>query len=404
MKRKVMLFAVAAVLLASVPCWSAAPFGQFDGILRGGNAGAGTIPLIGWALDDGGVKAVDILVDGLVAGRALYGLTRPRVTARFPGFPDSAAPGWGFELDSTHYLNGLHTVTVQVTSKAGEVVTLAPRRFQFHNVEHNLAPFGTIEFPRPHAELRGRCDPADPTRRFSVVSGFALDVGTTDDDTGVGYVELLVDRAVLFNTQTDCFFSSLTGGLTECYGLRRNDIEQVYPGIKDSAHSGFRFVLDVGDLITNVGYTPGSHVITIRAGDHASQVRNIGEIVVDFICDEDLGNENSFGDVDEPRNGLLYRGVIQATGWALDIEGVQAVRILVDGTFVGLATLGIARPDVTSLFPGFPESAAPGWQFALDTRLFSDGEHFVQAIVVDAAGAETDIGRRRIVVDNIASP
>jgi len=404
MKRNVIVFSIAAVLLASAPGWSAAPFGQFDGInARGGNAGAGTIPLVGWALDDSGVKGVDILVDNVVAGRAIYGMTRPRVTQRFPGFPDSAAPGWGFQLDTTHYLNGVHIVTVQVTSKSGEVVTLNPRKLQFHNVEHNLAPFGELEFPRPHAELRGKCDVENPIRRFSVVAGFALDVGTTDDDTGVGYVELLVDRALIFNTQVDCIFSSPRGGLSQCYGLRRNDIEQVYPGIKDSAHSGFRFVLDVGELIA-AGYTPGSHVLTIRAGDHASQVRNIGEIVANFICDEDLGNENSFGDVDEPAPGLLYRGVVQTTGWALDIEGVQAVKVLVDGTFVGFAALGFGRPEITPLFPGFPETAAPGWRFSLDTRLFSDGEHFLQAIAIDTTGAETDIGRRRIVIDNIASP
>jgi N-acetylmuramoyl-L-alanine amidase len=404
MKRNVILFAAVAILLASVPSWAAAPFGAFDGILGGGNSGAGAIPLIGWALDDNGVRAVDILVDGVVAGRALYGMTRPRVTARFPGFPDSAAPGWGFQLDSTHYLNGLHTVTVQVTSKAGEVVTLAPKRLQFHNVEHNLAPFGLIEFPRPHAELRGRCDTDNPNRLFSVVSGFALDAGTTEDDYGVGYVELLIDRALWYNSQVDCFSSVVTGGLTECYGIRRTDIEQVYPTLKDAPHSGFRFVLDVGSLITDFGYTPGSHVLTIRAGDHASQVRNIGEIVVNFSCIEDEGNESSFGDVDEPRNGLLYHGTVQATGWALDLEGVKAVKILVDGTFIGFATLGIARPDVNFFFPGYPQSAAAGWQFALDTRQFSDGEHFLDAVVVDNAGVETYIGRRRIVIDNIASP
>ncbi|HEX9943335.1 MAG TPA: hypothetical protein VGG03_15055 [Thermoanaerobaculia bacterium] len=399
MKRNVILFAVAAVLLAALPASAAAPFGAFDGILRGGNSGAGLIPLVGWALDDNGVRSVDILVDGVVAGRALYGMTRPRVTARFPRFPDSAAPGFGFSLDSTRYLNGVHTVSAQVTSKAGEVVTLAPKRIQFTNVEHNLAPFGEIEFPRAQAELRGKCDLANPNRRYSVVSGYALDAGLTDDDSGVGYVELLIDRAVWANSRLDCHFSVPEGGASNCYGIRRTDIEQVYPAIKGSGHSGFRFVLDVG-LLMAVGYTPGTHVLTVRAGDHASQVRNIDELVVNFSCDEDVANENAFGEIDVPRNGLLYQGVIQASGWALDFEGISAVKVLVDGTFVGLATIGFARPDVTFFYPGYPESAAPGWQLSLDTRLFSNGEHFIDAIVVDDLGAETYIGRRRFVIDN----
>jgi hypothetical protein len=400
MKRNVILSVVAAVLLASVPAWAAPPFGSFGGIVGGGNAGAGLIPLHGWALDDNGVQAVDILVDGLLAGRATYGRARAGVTDKFPGYPDSALPGFAFELDTTHYLNGLHTVSVRVRSKAGEVVFLPSKTFQFANVEHNLEPFGRIEFPEPQAELRGKCNLENPNRRFSVVSGYALDAGTTDDDYGVGYVELLIDRAVVANTQTDCRFSVPEGGYADCYGIRRTDVERIFPGLKDSPHSGFRFVLDVGVLMA-IGWTPGSHILTVRAADHANQVRNIAEVPVTFSCDEDGANENSFGDIDLPRNGLLYHDTIQVTGWALDWEGISSIKILVDGHILGLATLGFSRPEITSVFLGFPESAAPGWRFNLDSHLFSNGEHFIDVIVVDDFGVETYIGKRRFVINNV---
>lgn len=400
MKRNVILFAVVAVLLVSIPAWAAPPFGSFGGIVGGGNSGAGLLPLHGWALDDDGVLAVDILVDGLVAGRAQYSRARAGVTAKFPGFPDSAAPGFAFELDTTHYLNGLHQVVARVKSKAGEVITLPAKTFRFVNVEHNLAPFGTIEFPKPQAELRGKCNLADPNRRFSVISGYALDAGTQPDDYGVGYVELLIDRAVWANSQVDCRFSIIEGGYSDCYGLRRVDIERTFPSLKDSPHSGFRFVLDVGFLMA-VGYTPGSHIVTVRAADHANQVRNIAEIPVNFSCDEDGLNENSFGDIDLPRNGLLHHGTILTSGWALDWEGISSIRILVDGHEIGIATGGFVRPDVTPFYPGFPESAAPGWQFNLDTTEFSNGEHVIDVIVIDDFGVQTYIGKRRFVINNV---
>src|SRR5215216_1006760 len=116
MKRKVFLsavaMAIAAIVLASAPASAAPPFGSFGGIVGGGNAGSGLMALTGWALDDNGVLALDVLVDGGVAGRANYGRARAGVSARFPGFPDSGLPGFGFLLDTTHYLNGLHTVAV----------------------------------------------------------------------------------------------------------------------------------------------------------------------------------------------------------------------------------------------------------------------------------------------------
>src|SRR5436305_11831865 len=79
MKRNVILCAVAVALLAAIPGWAAPPFGSFDDIVGGGNAGAGLLPLTGWTLDDNGVLAVDILVDGGVAGRAAYGRARAGV-------------------------------------------------------------------------------------------------------------------------------------------------------------------------------------------------------------------------------------------------------------------------------------------------------------------------------------
>ena len=92
MKRNVFLSAIAVALLASVPGWAAAPFGSFGGIVGGGNSGAGSIPLHGWALDDNGVLAVDILVDGFVAGRAVYGRARPGWRQRSPAFRTRRPP------------------------------------------------------------------------------------------------------------------------------------------------------------------------------------------------------------------------------------------------------------------------------------------------------------------------
>ncbi|HEY3568262.1 MAG TPA: hypothetical protein VGP73_10060 [Thermoanaerobaculia bacterium] len=418
MKRYVIVSLIAVALLAAVPGWAAPPFGSFGGIVGGGNSGAGLLPLTGWALDDNGILAVDILVDGVVAARANYGRARAGVTARFPGYPDSASPGFALQLDTTHYLNGLHTVTARVKSRAGEVTLLEPRTINFTNVTHDLAPFGAIEFPKPQAELRGNCDVTSPVRRYSVLSGYALDSGLTDFDTGVAYVELLIDRArgfdpwtgTEFSTDISCTFNAVTGGQTDCYGIRRVDIEKVYPSLKDSPHSGFRFVLDIGNMISPLpipGYEPaysqGAHILTIRAGDHASQLRDIAEIPVTFVCDQNLPNEPSVGDIDLPQNGLLYHGVVTTTGWALDWNGVSSIQVLVDGHPVGNATYGFPRPDVFQLsyYPGFPSSGAPGWQFQLDTTQLNNGEHFLDVIVTDNLGVTTYIGKRRFVVNNV---
>src|ERR1700680_3423295 len=106
-----------AVALADHKAAPGAPFGHFDGLASGGNGAVGTVGLTGWALAQDGVFAVDIVVDGGIVGRATYARQRPRVAVLYPGFPDSAAAGFGYQLDTTHFLNGLHAVSARVQSR-----------------------------------------------------------------------------------------------------------------------------------------------------------------------------------------------------------------------------------------------------------------------------------------------
>jgi len=396
-----------AAILAAAPVWAAPPFGSFGGKVGGGNSGANFLPLQGWALDDDGVAAVDILVDGAVVGRANYHRNRPAVAQRFPGYPDSLAAGWVYQLDTTHFLNGNHTVTPRILSKSGETTNLPSRVFEFLNVQHDLVPFGKIEFPAPQAELHGDCNRGGDPRRWSVISGYALDAGVQDYDTGVGYVEVLIDRALFSNSRLDCVFDTARDGFADCYGLRRVDLEPIFPGLKDAPHSGFRFLLDLGVLLTPdpvTGFPPqyseGQHVLTIRAGDHAGQVSLIGEIPVTFICQQHIRNEDSIGNIDQPVFGQQLSGFTYVSGWALDWEGIGLVQVLIDGAIVGPAETGLAYPFISSLYLGFPQSAAPGWRLLIDTRNYSNGPHQIELLVTDVKAFSTYIGKRQFVINN----
>lgn len=409
MKRSITL-TMMTVLLASVPAWAAPPFGSFGGQVGGGNSGAGLMPITGWALDDNGVNAVDIVVDGVVVGRANYHRNRPEVAKKYPGYPDSIAAGFAYSLDTTHFLNGNHRVSARVQSKTGEVVNLPAKILQFLNVQHNLVPFGKIEFPAPQAELRGNCNLQN--HRYSVVSGYALDAGVQDYDTGVGYVEMLIDRSLFggtgipgsvntgWNSRLDCFFSAGLGGYTNCYGLRRLDIQPIFPALKDAPHSGFRFLLDIGELVAYGFYTEGQHVLTIRSGDHAGQVSTIQEIPVTFLCDENLGNEESIGNIDNPGFGQQLSGFTYVNGWAVDWEGIGLVQILIDGIVVGPAETGLPYPTIEGLYLGYPQGGAAGWRILLDTREYSNGAHQIELLVTDVKGVSTYIGKRQFIVAN----
>jgi hypothetical protein len=421
--RLCLLTAAIALVAAGAPAAAAAPFGHFGGKVGGGNAGSGLMPLHGWALDDGGVEAVDIVVapcappvsagrcnfnQGFVAGRANYGRSRPGVTQRYPGYPDSAAPGFAYSLDTTRYANGLYRVWPRVRSLSGEVVNLKPLLLEFLNNDTALMPFGAVEFPEAGAEMSGNCNLADPSRRYSVVSGYAMDVGMTQEDRGIGYVELLIDRAIYARSEVDCVNLPAAGGLSNCYGIRRLDLAPFFPNLKDDPHVGFRFVIDTGVLLYDPDgpgpmaalYPPGHHLITIRAGDNADQIANIAEFHVTFRCAD--GNEEAIGEIVSPNPLHPQAGTVMASGWALDWEGVHSVQVLVDGIPVTYASYGLVVPGVNfaALYPGYPDSVAPGWVALIDTTALSNGEHQLEVLVIDDHGNTTFIGGRKLTVNN----
>ena len=166
-------------------------------------------------------------------------------------------------------------------------------------------------------------------------------------------------------------------------------------------NAGFRFVVDVGVLVAN-GWSEGHHTFTVRAGDIDSQVANVDSINVDFFCDPLQGqiDQGAIGAVDVAPERPLASGLLEITGWALDPDRIERIKIYVDGAFKGNAVYGFPRPEVTTNYPGYPDTFAPGWIFNLDTRPLSLGFHSLQAITVDDRGFEDLIGEITFEVAN----
>lgn len=406
--RSRILAAMVLLLGGALPAMAASPIGVFDGKLGGGNAAWGQMQVVGWALDDNGVAAVDIVIDDAVYQRAMYGFKRPDVTRRKPGFPNSAAPGFAAVVDTTHFLNGVHEVSVLVTSTNGEQVVIGPvRRIMFRNASHMQAPFGHITFPQQDAEMRGRCS-ADPTRRLSIITGNALDAGSGENahDVGVAWVELLIDGGLVLNSLNACHFNSdpSVNMLLDCYGLPTGLLTYVYPHLPNSDRAKFRFALDVGALISSNYYVRGHHTLTVRAGDYGDNVRNIGTVNVFFSCDDEAANERAIGQLEEPSFTQPWHGTVAVKGWAIDFQGIAAIDVRVNGFTVGQATLGGPRLDVAELYPGYPSVKSAGFTFNFNSTTVNDGRVTFEIWVRDVLGDETLIGEGVAVIDNRDHP
>jgi hypothetical protein len=98
-----------------------------------------TVTGTGWALDNVGVVAVEVLVDGQKVGDALYGLSRPDVAVVWSNFPNAGQSGFTFQLDTTKFSVGDHTLAVRVLDAAGNSALIGARLVTIQNAVLSIA-------------------------------------------------------------------------------------------------------------------------------------------------------------------------------------------------------------------------------------------------------------------------
>ena len=128
-----------------------------------------------------------------------------------------------------------------------------------------------------------------------------------------------------------------------------------------------------------------------------------------------------FGSFDTPAAISNVNGAVPFTGWALASAGIASVDIWREPNpgevpasnglvFLGTSDLVAgARPDVQTLYPGYPGNNSAGWGFQMLTNELpsnsgntgvGNGTFNVHALAYDNDGNVTDLGTKTIVVDN----
>ncbi len=115
------------------------PFGAIGTPAQGGEASGSSFLNYGWVLTpqpnsiptDG--STINVFVDGVNLGHPTYNMYRPDVAALFPGYANSDGAGGYFNLDTTTYSNGVHTIYWTATDDAGNTDGIGSRFFTIQN-------------------------------------------------------------------------------------------------------------------------------------------------------------------------------------------------------------------------------------------------------------------------------
>lgn len=390
-----------------------APFGEIE--MPGENQPmSGVFPVTGWALDDSEIRFIEVMVDGFSVGNAVHGIHRPDILHRYPSHPDAENAGWVKMLNTTLWADGIHVLSVRLVDDDDSSRIIGRRYVQTFNVAYNLPPFGAIDWPiANHIMYAKGCNdpggwsspPFEDPQVTELITGWALDVGSQVDNGGVGYVQLLLDGTILADTNFPGFWHGWLQMDVNYYGLPRMDMLQLFTDVPNAKDCGFAFVMDVSDLIIRKGFRQGLHYLKIRAGDLENNVADIAQIPVIFDCDDDP-DRPSWGDIYTPTAPIeAVSGLVDVTGWAIDLDLIETVEVWVDGVFIDFVDeMFLPTPEVAARYPWFPTylTTQAGWAYELDTVAadLADGEHVLVIWTEDRWEGRNFIGERRFLLDN----
>jgi SAM-dependent methyltransferase len=178
------------------------------------------------------------------------------------------------------------------------------------------------------------------------------------------------------------------------HGLERPDVAAGFPNCPAVLHSGFRYRL----YASPAPQLPRSAELAIVAEDgdgRRAEERRVVQVV-------ESPPPPMAGSLDipilrpphDPLREIGWSSPLVVFGWAVDIEGVDRIDVLLDGQVVGHAEHGLPREDVEGLqweYRKLHLTERSGWLAVIPTEGFSPGEHTLSAIVYGRSGT-LDLG------------
>ena len=335
----------------------------------------GRLRVHGWTLAMSPIVAVQIFVDGRRVGAALQGRERGDVAEAYPAYPNARQAGFSLERDADAAMRGAGSVSAQVLCLSGACLTTAIPLIR------PAAPFAdeaVVDAAVPGTGLGSAilivCD------RASVSAANVLRVeGWAASGPGIERIGIEVDGRPVGDAD---------------YGRDRADVAAEYPGIP--VGTGFDFERAIPDLAR------GSHEIRIVAVSHTGDSKDLTVTVAPppasaFRLELD-GPKTRDGIAVQPITGRLV-----VEGWALARDGIAGIDVELDGTLLGQAHYGMARPDVSAAFPDWDETGRSGYTFHCPARALPDGDHVVQVVARSRTG-ERHVHAFRITVRKTDDP
>lgn len=389
-------------------------------IERGTIDGDGLLSVHGWAVAMSPILAVQVYAGEERAGKALLGSEREDVATVYATYPNGRLSGFNLTVQLDDADRDAPTIRAQVVCSNGfgheesvPVERLSRRSTPRFNptppaaartdraaapgvddhATENTAVESQAPIPaqEPTAEISLFCDEA----RLTNLGRLTVN-GWTVCAAGVAQVRVLVDDAEV--------------GLAT-YGHERPDVGASYAHIPMACFSGFKFDHGIGDQFE------GEHTVEVIVRNMLGEEKAAQAAVIVTAVTEPAPAAAKAGsgsptpppaaapapeqsaefkfELDAPAtsNGVAVEtvtGRLTIDGWLLCRSEVEKFEVFLDDQRLGDMHYGLARQDVGTAFPDWPNSLRSGYAFHCPPRSLRNGDHTVRLKVRAASGAETE--------------
>jgi ADP-heptose:LPS heptosyltransferase/GT2 family glycosyltransferase len=321
----------------------------------------------GWAIVDEPIAQISLSLGEIVLGYAAFGLSRPDVAAKHPDHPKADHCGYSLTVDALpDGLSGNLDLSLTVELAGG---VRCPRPFSF---DMNTAQVTRKLTARERA-------PSSPSRRPWTAPPLRLEVDEIDvNPRGVlevsGWAVCFLDIVAI-----KIFVGDSCLGVAE-YGRVREDVASACPDYPRARRSGFYFKGPIGHC------GPGRNTVKVQVLTQSGTSReSVFPIVIPEGAAVPVDAEAVHLHCDTV--SLTTRGGVAIEGWAVCPAPTESIGIRIDDAAVGLAQLGIERPDVGNIFNHFPHARQAGFSFRQYLNIpLALGEHVLTLRLKDKAG------------------
>ena len=322
----------------------------------------------GWVIANRDIAEIIVHLDEEFLCHAMYGNSRPDIAAKFPHYPHADHSGFRFSGKAAGELTGQrHSLQITVRTEGG---ASAQRTIAL------AGPPADAGDPSDAGEAGGK-----PAHRSALEPPpLRIELESARVDAG-GILRLSGWIITLSPLQeVALYLGDQRLGAPEL-DIARPDVAANYPQYPNAGSSGFRLVQDIGSLKTN------HCVVRVRAAC-AGGIRRQIMVPLEVASTQPEAVSGDVGSIQICCDNAAIRadGAISVAGWAVSSAGITTIGVELDGTPIGEAEIGRARPDVGNRFPRMPGARNSGFRFARTLERPIEGEHLLRLVVRDGEG------------------